>query len=174
MAPIGLSSRLAAVAVLALLAVSSINGALAVKAGDTCGPSHDKTAKWMSIPASSLVASGTAGAPSAVNGCVTSDRGLAANVHVHLPNGTWNIYNVTARLKAVAPVNASATLSILVGDAGAPLLVLQCVMCRSACLQHQSQRLWLGWQLADAIRDSMPAVLLLQQRYACICMGPRG
>ncbi|WIA16131.1 hypothetical protein OEZ85_012849 [Tetradesmus obliquus] len=75
----------------------------------------------MSIPASSLVASGTAGAPSAVNGCVTSDRGFAANVHAYLPYGTWNIFNVTAKLKAVAPVNASATMSILVGDADVPL-----------------------------------------------------
>lgn len=148
MAPIRLSSRLAAVAAIALLAASSINGAFAVKVGDVCGPSYDKTAKWMSIPASKLVASGTAGAPSAVNGCVTSDRGFAANVHAYLPYGTWNIFNVTAKLKAVAPVNASATMSILVGDAGAALLVLQCVTCASACevqalplacLQHESQ-----------------------------------
>lgn len=83
-----------------------------------------KTARWLSIPASSLVASGAAGAASAVlDGCVISDRGLAANVRVRLPNGTWNVFNVTARLKAVAPVNASAAMSILVGDADILLLM---------------------------------------------------
>jgi hypothetical protein len=122
MAPTGLmvSSRLAAVAVLVFLIASSISGAFAVKEGDACGPSYDKAARWMSIPASSLIATGAAGA---ADGCVTSDRGFAANVHARLPNGTWNIYNVTARLKAAAPIQANSTMSVLVGDAGAPLLV---------------------------------------------------
>jgi hypothetical protein len=125
-----------AVAALALLAALSIDGTFTVKHGDACGPSYDKTARWISIPASSLVATSPTGARSAVDGCVTSDRGFAANAHVHLPNGTWNVFNVTARLKAVAPINASSTMSILVGDAGAPLLVLQCVMCYVTLLWH--------------------------------------
>lgn len=120
MAPSGLtaSSRLAAVAALVFLTASSIKGAFAVKEGDVCGPSYDRTARWMSIPVSSLHATGAAGA---VDGCVTSDRGFAANVHVHLPYGTWNVYNVNARLKAVAPVPANSSLSVLVGDADVPL-----------------------------------------------------
>lgn len=42
MAPARLSSRLAAVTAIALLAASSINAALAVQEGDACGPSYDK------------------------------------------------------------------------------------------------------------------------------------
>jgi hypothetical protein len=101
-----------------VLAVSGITTAAAIKVGDACGPGHDKTALWMSVPATALVASGVRGPITATGACVTSDRGFSANVHVTLPSGTWNIYNLTARMKANSPVSDSALVSILIGDAG--------------------------------------------------------
>lgn len=95
-----------------------------VKEGDVCGPLKYKNPcsatapRWVAIPATSLFATGSAGVSSAVAGCVVSDRGFAANAHAYLPTGTWNIYNVTAKIKANDPVNASSVLRVLKGDAG--------------------------------------------------------
>jgi hypothetical protein len=92
----------------------------AVKEGDLCGPasSNSTRARWISIPASSIFATGDAGATNATDACVTSDMGFAANAHVNLPDGTWTVYSITARIKANEPVPANSTLKLLVGDAG--------------------------------------------------------
>jgi hypothetical protein len=112
------AARLSANVLFVLLAVSGITAAAAVKAGDVCGPDHDKTARWISVPATGLVASGARGSVNTIGACVTSDKGFSANVQVTLPSGTWNVYNLTARMKANSPVSDSALVSILIGDAG--------------------------------------------------------
>lgn len=117
------AAAVAAVAVLLLLAVAPTS-TLAQVEGDACGPSHsggDMQGKWIRIPASKLIATGPTGPITAdSSGCVTSDTGYAANVHVYLSAGTWNVYNVTAKLRAA---KSNAVMSILVGDADVPTVM---------------------------------------------------
>lgn len=79
----------AVVAVLLLLASATS----AQQAGGACGPDDARRGTWMAIPASSMFATAgdMTGAGSMTtagpDGCVTSDSGPGANVHVVLPDG---------------------------------------------------------------------------------------
>lgn len=102
-----------------LLLISTPFVAQAQKAGSSCGPVYDKTARWMSIPAKSLSATSPAGPVSVDStGCVTSDEGVAANVHAALPWGTWTVYNISAKVKATKAAAKSSFMQVMIGSVG--------------------------------------------------------